>query len=46
VDDFPNSALADRFIVISGAMKQPMHNLFGKLGINPRTQALVCAPQG
>lgn len=38
-----NSAIADRLIVTVGTVKKHLNNVFGKLGVGSRTQALVRA---
>jgi LuxR family maltose regulon positive regulatory protein len=38
-----NQAAADRLCVTAGAIKKHLNNIYGKLGVNSRTQALVRA---
>jgi LuxR family maltose regulon positive regulatory protein len=38
-----NNEIADQLIVTVGTVKKHLNNIFGKLGVSSRTQALVCA---
>jgi LuxR family maltose regulon positive regulatory protein len=38
-----NNEIAEQLIVTVGTVKKHLNNIFGKLGVSSRTQALVCA---
>jgi LuxR family maltose regulon positive regulatory protein len=40
---FSNNEIASQLIVTVGTVKKHINNIFGKLGVSSRTQALVCA---
>jgi LuxR family maltose regulon positive regulatory protein len=40
---FSNNEIAGQLIVTVGTVKKHLNNIFGKLGVSSRTQALVCA---
>ncbi len=42
-DGFSNRQIADRLIVTVGTVKTHLHNIYGKLGVERRTEALVRA---
>ena len=42
-DGLSNSEIADKLIVTVGTVKKHLNNIFGKLGVSSRTQALAGA---
>jgi LuxR family maltose regulon positive regulatory protein len=44
-DGHSNQAIADRLVVAVGTVKKHINNLYGKLGVQSRTQALARAGQ-
>lgn len=44
-EGIPNRAIADRLFVSIGTVKRHTHNIYGKLGVHNRTQAIVRSQQ-